>query len=369
MQNVSNLVIPEGNVNTIHDKDHKLIWGRLAYDTKYAGNTIQDGTPTPDAPVAIQVVTGEQTVDVTGKNLFNGEYVSAGLKAINNVYQISGIDSRIAIIPCSPNTQYTATKFENSNRFTICSSSGYPVVGTVLTLYSLVNNVGGVTFTTDASAKYIVIGVTTSSEKAEPQMQVELGSTATDYEPYQGQEFTIDLGSIGLAKIGNYQDYIYKSGDDWYLHKEVGKQTIDSTSTWTVQNNTKTNYVYYQTTSPRFIPTGVNDVAPALSTQLIVMSGSDANISDTNAGFAFNTSGYLRVNLPRVDFPDVAAVKSHFTANPMDVYYALATPTDTQITDTTLIAQLDAVHQFLTRYGYNATVSGNLPMIINKTNL
>ena len=51
MQNVSNLTIPEGQVRTIHSKDSRLIWGRVAYNTKYAGDTFQ------------------QTY--SGKNLFN----------------------------------------------------------------------------------------------------------------------------------------------------------------------------------------------------------------------------------------------------------------------------------------------------------
>lgn len=42
---------------------------------------------------------------------------------------------------------------------------------------------------------------------------------------------------------------------------------------------------------------------------------------------------------------------------------------NTKITDNTLISQLNTVHQFLTRYGYNSIVSGNLPLIISKTNL
>lgn len=39
----------------------------------------------------------------------------------------------------------------------------------------------------------------------------------------QSQSLTVDLGSIELCKIGTYQDYIYKSGGDWYVHKEIGK--------------------------------------------------------------------------------------------------------------------------------------------------
>ena len=51
------------------------------------------------------------------------------------------------------------------------------------------------------------------------------------------------------------------------------------------------------------------------------------------------------------------------------VYLTGIPPTDIQITDTTLISQLEDIHQFLTRYGYSSTVVGNLPIVITQTNL
>ena len=41
MQNVKDLAITEGDVRTIHDSSGNLLWGRLAYDTKYEGDTFQ----------------------------------------------------------------------------------------------------------------------------------------------------------------------------------------------------------------------------------------------------------------------------------------------------------------------------------------
>lgn len=260
------------------------------------------------------------------------------------------------------------------------------------------------TFTTDYVAATYSLAISGAVNGAVintiiPNLQLELGSTATDYEPYvggipapnpdypqdinvatgeqtvtitdennQSQSYTIDLGSTELCKIGDYQDYIYKSGNDWYLHKEIGRQTIGGGENWTIQNNTKTNYIYFQTQAYTFTPTNVDTVAPALSTQLIAETGGNANSSDTYPCFAFNTSGYLRVNLSRADFPDRASVKSHFTSNPMDVYYALATPTDVQITDADLIADLKELGTMKLFVGENnlevTATSANLPGLL-----
>lgn len=124
MQNVSNLQIPEGAVRTIHDKDSRLIWGRVAYNTKYAGNTIQNGVPTPDTPIPVQTVTGEQTVAVTGKNLYNltsGPTIESGVTGVGTTEYFTmdgaviGAGGRLVFNECTlPAGTYTATTYCDS---------------------------------------------------------------------------------------------------------------------------------------------------------------------------------------------------------------------------------------------------------------
>ena len=44
------------------------------------GNTYQEGTPTPDTPQEVQTVTGDNIINVKGKNLFNKaeNYIKSG---------------------------------------------------------------------------------------------------------------------------------------------------------------------------------------------------------------------------------------------------------------------------------------------------
>ena len=86
------------------------------------------------------------------------------------------------------------------------------------------------------------------------------------------------------------------------------------------------------------------------------------------AVFTNNTLG-LAVKTSNTTLTTTNAINTYLSSNPIVVYYALATPTDTKITDSTLIGQLNAIHEWLTRYGYNSTVSGNLPLLIEQTNL
>ena len=74
LQNVKEITIPEGDVKTIHDDNGSLLWGKISYTTKYSGDIVQDGLPTPDAPVSVEVVTGTQSINLSdGTN--NKDYV------------------------------------------------------------------------------------------------------------------------------------------------------------------------------------------------------------------------------------------------------------------------------------------------------
>lgn len=249
MQNVSNLQIPEGAVRTIHDKDGKLLWGRLAYDTNYAGDTLQNGTPTPDTPIPVQVVTGTQTVQIT-----------------------AGTES---------------------------------------------------------------------------------------------EDFTVDLGTIELCKIGTYQDYIYKSGDDWYVHKECGNRQLTTVSG--TYSSAGSGYIGAYYNNAGMLPNSrTNGFSNRFSAQF-------SPVGSTTEAITYGTTGsnqiFIILNSSRMASSTVANWESWLANNETVVYYPLAAPTDTKITDSMLIGQLNAVYQWLTRYGYNATVSGNLPIVIDRTNL
>jgi hypothetical protein len=88
--------------------------------------------------------------------------------------------------------------------------------------------------------------------------------------------------------------------------------------------------------------------------------------SINNSIFISGGSLGIKDNVNATSYQDWGA---WLASNNLIVYYALAAPTDTKITDATLVGQLNAVHEWLTRYGYNSTVSGNLPIIIDRTNL
>ena len=178
-------------------------------------------------------------------------------------------------------------------------------------------------------------------------IQLEKGSYATPYEPY---------------------------GTDWYVHKETGKTTFDGTETWSGGS--------YAAASPDciYVYTDILDSVLGEHTvyldakcnyftnagKLLLNSTTD-NISEVSIG-AVSTSR-VRFFVKDSSVTSKATWQTWLSTHETSIYYPIYTPTDTKITDTTITSQLDAIHDWLTRYDYYGNVTGNLPMIINRTGL
>lgn len=172
------------------------------------GDTLQDGTPTPDTPVEIQNVTGLQNINVCGKNLFNKDNIiklNGTIDNGNNTFVGGGLNYAV-VINCKPNTTYTVQKRNdgNTNRFALASSETIPsTTGSEVT--AILNkiredNSSSLTLTTGATAKYLIIQYYRSAESVltEQQLldsiQAEIGSTATEYEEYKVNTYEVNLG-------------------------------------------------------------------------------------------------------------------------------------------------------------------------------
>ena len=144
-----------------------------------SGNMNQSGTPSPQT-----VIFPEECGERTG-NLFDGDYQLAILSISgSSATYYTGSSGRVAVIPCSPSTQYTAKKYGEANRFIIAESETKPSSGDTLAV--IYNNSALVeyTFTTGANTHYVAIYVSTSSEQAEPPLMLNTGSTALPFSPY-----------------------------------------------------------------------------------------------------------------------------------------------------------------------------------------
>lgn len=156
-----------------------------------------------------------------------------------------------------------------------------------------------------------------------------------------------NLTPIELAKIGNYQDRIYKDSGKWYIEKQVGKVVLDGSESWTgleVLTNTTGAYTLYN---------GILQGTPCLSNYFVERQ----DYEEDAVGIVcrpYNTSLIsLRFSPSTLSAQTIAGIKTWLASNPTIVYYALATPTTTEITNEALITQLDALESASLYLGLN----------------
>lgn len=317
-------------------------------------------SPNPSFPQNVNVATGEQIVTIMGKNLFNPNTTTinkrldgAGLLITDNSYLTSDY------IKVKSSADYTYSRYETGGgSAAVCFFKADKTFISRTTWFGGPNQAKtNFNFTTSEDTGYVRI----CDLKTLTTLQVESGNISSLYEPYQSQSYTVNLGSIELCKIGTYQDYIYKSSDDWYVHKEFGKVVLDGTEDWGTGNN---------------IPYCLSILDYAISGNIPVSDYFQgvANVSDVNSVPA-NSMAFINVSgstTPRfyVNYPDyftsASQIKTWLSTHNTTVYYAIATPTDTKITDTSLITQLDALYNAKSYDEQTnfAVTSTNLPALL-----
>lgn len=201
---------------------------------------------------------------------------------------------------------------------------------------------------------FTVNGNTTQSSTPTPVNPVQLVSkTGTITETIDNKEYNFNLGSIELCKVNNKQDYIYKSNNKWYLHKETGKIIIDGSENYTFEvspnfNENRTRYTIYKMETEY--------------TSAIGSIGALSNIAEYTPNpsqySSYDNTFLLRVpsasQQTRIDFMSstlgittVDDFKNWISTNNIVILYELPTPTETEITNQQLITQLNQVGETL----------------------
>jgi hypothetical protein len=195
-------------------------------------------------------------------------------------------------------------------------------------------------------------------------IQLEKGDTATTYVPY-------DPDPIELCKIGDYQDYFYKSGSKWYLHKEIEKVILNGNENW--EQYSGNNNVFFAVINSSIMPLPKNEslnvfcdnYVSVLSTSSVTTFIDEASSLNYAIGVHV-TSSVIRIKDTR--YTSVVDLKSWLASNNVTLYYVLATATNTEITDTTLISQLEAIYNAPLYEETNITQENNdLPMVLDIT--
>ena len=345
-----------GEVNSYVDwSDIQLETGSSA--TSYEPFVGGTASPNPEFPQPIQMVTGSQTITINGtdypldlgKNLFDRDSAGYGNISSDGTINDNANYVRSGYISISPSSAYTlSARFPSG--FTTDPYIRMAFYDANKNFISRPSAQGTLTATSPSNAFYCMIAM----RQEATDIQLEAGSQATAYAPYKTP---IKLCGLGDDGNGNplYKDRIYRDGEEWKIHKATNTKVYDGTNQgFDYRSSTGMSGKY------RF------QLAGSVEERSIAQSDSTANFDGFcnelpagSRGMTFQTQ-YLdgSVIAPRAtaSYGNIGVVyavaisgmtleeaNAWLATHNMVVTYALENPTDTTITDQTLIAQLEAI--------------------------
>ena len=307
------------------------------------GKTTQNGTPTPDAPVALESVgdSGEINIAVGGKNLVSfAENVST--ETIMNGYDRwseewiipDGIKGK-TITYSALLKSASSTDASSLNIWYKCSADDslrHYGGGT-----SIAAGAEGISYKTiDVSEDWysIAFGVYLHGASDDPATasrgMVEIGSVATEYEPYKAQTFSAStpngLPGIPVESGGNYTD---SNGQQWICDEKdyargvyvqrVGRRVFDGSDNWSAFSSAYPHlfviYNIFTTGQKTFLNTAYPYYAGKYNESMAYFMGNGAG------GFAVND----------IRFTTLGEFIGHLAERPLEVLYALVTPIETPL--------------------------------------
>ena len=278
-------------------------------------------------------------INLASRNIFDYSKNIITNAFIDNVQMkiVSDNNCKLSFCKCKPNTTYTISRGTPlAQRFAVGTTTNLPTIGETLLSFDFDNSGESITITTGANANYIVIrfiyNEVNDYETYAKTIQVEKGSTATPYK---------EFWQIELAKISTYKDKIYNDGGKWFKHKEIGKLLLNGSQTITLAGSGVRRF------NANYTSLGITNI----------LEGTTSAINSTYKmcdHFIYDTSNsvwgnYYLYNNWLVLFDsgsviaDATALASWFTNNNTTIYYILATPIEEEITEPTLINQLNAI--------------------------
>ena len=213
---------------------------------------------------------------------------------------------------------------------------------------------------------YPVVHIQFSYNQNCSDFQVEAGSTVTTYETPHSTTYTLHLGDLELAKIGSYQDYIYYDNGKWYKYGAIGKKL----GTELTQDNLEpaTQGIYLLSIGAIASPK-----CACYCNGLTYKGATDSAWNEKNGIYIGQLfSGYNNIYINK-DYPNnqKAEALAWLRSFNFTLYYVLATPSTTEITNDTLLSDLEYIRTHAISYSgtTNISSSGNLPIIISASAL
>lgn len=333
-----------GNPISCNDAYSAPLCGLTVY-----GKSTQDGTPSPDNPVPIVSAgdDGSVAVKVTGKNLLNIPDGSGTARGVT----VTAKDGLISISGTATSSGYAWSNiqpFITSGVVILSSSITSPKVKLVSETWGVVLT-SGIADKMSNMATRIVFIVTEGQtyNLAGVKVQLELGTTATTYEPYHEQLLTLPtpngLPGIPVTFGGNYTD---QNGQQWVCDEVDLERGVKVQRVYKVEVDGKTAKFAQAATYVNLSLRGLPIALYAKGQRIYATS------TFTSLPWFFNTVNGQFLYLIKEDSSD--QLNESCKKQLGKVYYALATPIETPLTPAEI-----AAYKALTAYGPDTVVQAS----------
>ena len=347
-----------------------IVKGTYTAETMPAYEAYTGGIPAPnpdyEMPIKNTGDNGSVNEKVQNKNLFNKNDTD-----IANGYLVNGVPNGntqynqkvTGYIPVKAGETYIQNLANTNNEYAYYDKNKNYISGTNHSIPST-----GL-FNPPEGAEYLRTGF---FAKQLDTFQLEEGSTVSDYVPHEEQNISLTLPEgMKLCKIGDVSDYFYKENGKWYKHEVIKKIVLTGNENWIYYTSIGEPYFFYTPDYTNIIKNKIVDNSIILCNYF------------QNRGKAYKPSGQgIFVN---ADFSgkiengnlsvttydwgnDVETFKQFLREKKPEVYFAVKEPTEIEITDETLIAQLDAMQNIRTYKPVTHISSSNeTPATVNIT--
>ena len=317
------------------------------YDVGYVELTVKNGTTVNNVLVKPMVLDSledttyepyiSQTFNIPlkSKNLFDKDsedvghvYSSTGSYGITALWNTSDWIKASDYITISASTtgsiNMLLSEFDNSKTFIQRTQQG----GTSKT-YNLNTN-----------TKYVRLSY--KNDIGIYDIQLKESSTPTDYEPYY---------DIELCNIDTYEDKIYSSNGRFYLNKNINKVILNGSEGW---QNTGSNPLKasLEISDYKYIEENICVCNYFKS----VVNGTYGTMTDNQIKFRYHSDLTKRLYICTIVASAINNFKTWLSTHNTTVYYVLATPTTTEITQEnypSLYNVLKQIQDYLTAYKIN----------------
>lgn len=338
-------------------------------------------SPSPSFPSVVENISGNSSVKVHGKNVWIYTPENFYVQGANTTYAINS-DGSLSVTTTAgqyqqssfllnlPDGEYTFSLGSVTSTNTSMNVKRMTLVYSENNTYTTVQHIDAgtpqtVTLSNTDNRLYMLrfwgsYATSISNTSTYSGVQIELGNQASSYEAFKEMEFPLSLGALNFAKIDSAKDRLYNVGNKWYKHAEVGHKIIDADVSGIAQDGTAgTSTASY---SGAFLimnaATGVDNTALSsnlgtINSQAISDNTGALSMQDGTFAHRSGTNDRLYFRNSALTGKTGDEVKTILSGNSggADLWYILATAVEEEITDLTLISQLEDIRLYS---GYNA---------------